>query len=70
MPYVDEYQVNMDAYFGGGCLVDASGSFPGTSTTGRITQASLCLGTHYNISIRARRGATWSSWSPSTNIVL
>ena len=65
-----QYQVRMQSYFGGGCLTDAAGTFSAPASSGRITQLGLCLGSHYNTSIRYFTNGAWGPWSPSINITL
>lgn len=70
VPGAVQYEVFMGSYFGGGCVTDASGIFAAPANSGRITQVGLCLGSHYNISIRYFTNGQWGPWSPSSNIIL
>jgi hypothetical protein len=70
VPGATAYEISMDAYFGGGCLTDHSSVFTGQVSGGRVQAFGLCLGSHYNVSIRAQANGQWGPWSPSTNIVL
>ena len=70
VPGVDEYQVELQSFFGGGCLTDHSDTFPGTATSGRVQAFGLCLGSQYDVHIRARVGPTWGPWSPDLRITL
>lgn len=69
-PFNDGYEIHMEGYFGGGCLTDHSGVINGQVGRGRVTAVGLCLGSKYNVKIRARRNGQWSSWSPTINIRL
>lgn len=53
-----------------GCLSDHSGTFPGNATSGRVQAFGLCLGTYYNVSIRAQANGLWGDWSPVLYIKL
>ena len=69
-PFNDGYEIHMEGYFGGGCLSDHSDVINGQVGSGRVTAAGLCLGSKYNVKIRARRNGTWSAWSSTTRIRL
>lgn len=69
-PFNDGYEIFMDGYFGGGCVTDASAVIEGQVGSGRVQAAGLCLGSKYNVRIRARRNGQWSPWSASINITL
>lgn len=69
-PFNDGYEIFMDGYFGGGCLTDHSAVIEGQVSRGRVTAAGLCLGSKYDVKIRARRNGQWSAWSPSVRITL
>lgn len=69
-PFNDGYEIHMDGFFGGGCLTDHSGVINGQVGRGRVTAAGLCLGSQYNVKIRARRDGQWSDWSPTIRIRL
>ena len=64
------YEIDMAAYFGGGCLTSASDVFEGQRSAGTVQQLGLCLGSHYNTRIRARANGIWGPWSPTQNLVL
>lgn len=64
------YQVSMDGFFGGGCLTDHSANFPAPATSGRVQAIGLCLGSKYDVSIRAQANGQWGPWSPSIRITL
>jgi len=70
VPGATDYEINMDGYFLGGCVTDASDVINGQTSTGRVQQAGLCLGSQYNVSIRARANGVWSAWSPTIHITL
>ena len=69
-PFNDGYEIHMDGFFGGGCLTDHSAVIEGQVGSGRVTAFGLCLGSKYNVKIRARRGNQWSDWSPTIRITL
>lgn len=69
-PFNDGYEIFMDGYFGGGCLTDHGAVIEGQVGRGRVQAAGLCLGSKYNVRIRARRNGQWSAWSPTINITL
>jgi hypothetical protein len=66
----DGYEVDMGSFFGGGCLTDASRVFDGQVSTGRVQKFGLCLGSKYDIRIRARANGVWGAWSGTTRITL
>jgi chitodextrinase len=70
VPGATSYEITMGSYFGGGCLTDASATFAGTATTGRVQAFGLCLGSHYNTKIRAQANGQWGPWSPTQNFTL
>jgi len=70
VPGADGYEINMDGYALGGCVIDASDIINGQASTGRVQQGTLCLGSQYNVKIRARANGVWSSWSPTIHITL
>lgn len=70
VPGATAYEIHMGSYFGGGCLVDASAVIPGQVPTGRVQDGLLCLGSHYNVKIRAQANGQWGPWSPTTNFGL
>lgn len=69
-PYNDGYEIHMEGYFGGGCLTDHSAVIDGQVGRGRVTAVGLCLGSKYNVKIRARRNGQWSAWSSTVRITL
>ncbi|MCG8668809.1 MAG: thrombospondin type 3 repeat-containing protein [Pseudomonadales bacterium] len=69
-PFNDGYEIHMDGFFGGGCLTDHSAVINGQVGRGRVTAFGLCLGSQYNVKIRARRNGQWSAWSPTIRIRL
>jgi hypothetical protein len=69
-PYNDGYEIHMDGFFGGGCVSDHSAVINGQVGRGRVTAFGLCLGSKYDVKIRARRNGQWSAWSPTTRITL
>jgi hypothetical protein len=69
VPGATLYQIEMDGYFGGGCTSDHSATLAGP-TTGRVQAVGLCLGSKYNVRIRAQANGLWGAWSPTINITL
>ncbi len=65
----DAFEIDMNSFFGGGCLVDASAVVAGP-TTGRVQAALLCLGSKYDVKIRSRANGTWGAWSGTIRITL
>ena len=70
IPGATDYEINMDAYFGGGCLVDVDQELAGQRSGGRVQDGLLCLGSHYNTKIRAKANGQWGPWSNTINITL
>ena len=69
-PLNDGYEIHMDGYFGGGCLTDHSAVIEGQVGSGQVRAFGLCLGSKYDVKIRARRNGEWSAWSSTTRITL
>lgn len=69
VPGATQYQITLDGFFGGGCVTDHSATVPGPST-GRVQAFGLCLGSKYDVSIRAYANGMWGPWSPSIRITL
>lgn len=71
----DEYEVQMDGFFLGGCVTDHS-AIRGFTTpasagqyTARVQAAGLCLGSKYDVRVRARvYGGSWGPWSSTVGI--
>jgi hypothetical protein len=70
VPGATLYLIEMDGYAGGGCVTDHSATIPGPASTGRVQAFGLCLGSHYDVRIRAQANGMWGDWSSSINIVL
>jgi len=70
VPGATNYQVDMGAFFGGGCLIDASSVINGQTSHGRVQDALLCLGSRYDVRIRAKANGLWGPWSPTTRVTL
>ena len=70
VPGATAYEIHMGSYFGGGCLTDGDATIPGPTATGRVQQFGLCLGSHYNTTIRAQANGLWGPWSSSVNVTL
>ena len=66
----DAYEVFMDGYFLGGCVTDHGAVISGQVSTGRVQAVGLCLGSQYDVSIRARANGVWGPWSGSIHITL
>jgi hypothetical protein len=64
-----QYQVEMDPTVG--CIGGTySNTFAGTATSGRVQAIGLCLGSQYNVKIRAQANGQWGDWSPNLHISL
>lgn len=70
VPGATAYEIDMDAFFGGGCLTDHGAVIDGQVPTGRVQAFGLCLGSKYDVSIRAKANGLWGPWSPTTRITL
>lgn len=68
IPGATDYEIFMDAKLG--CLTDHGGVVSGQVSSGRVTALGLCLGTQYDVSIRARANGQWGPWSGATRITL
>lgn len=64
----EKYEVLMNGQVG--CQTDHSAQFNAPATTGRVQALGLCLGSQYDISIRAYANGLWSDWSPAQRITL
>ncbi len=70
VPGAEAYEISMDGYALGGCVTDHGAVLNGQRSSGRVQAVGLCLGSRYNVSIRARANGQWGPWSPSINIQL
>lgn len=70
VPGATAYQINMDGYFGGGCLTDHSAVISGQTSTGRVQAVGLCQGSQYDVTIRAQANGMWGPWSAPLHITL
>ena len=70
VPGADGYEINMDGYFLGGCVTDHSAVINGQASTGRVQAVGLCLGSQYDVSIRAKANGLWGPWSSTIHITL
>lgn len=70
VPGATQYQIELDGYFGGGCLTDHSGTISGPASSGRVQAFGLCLGSKYDTRIRAFANGMWGPWSPEIRITL
>ena len=64
------YEISMDGFFLGGCVTDHSAVINGQVGSGRVQAVGLCLGSQYDVSIRAQANGLWGRWSPSVRITL
>lgn len=70
VPGAEEYRIEMDAFFGGGCLSDHGATIAAPAASGRVQAFGLCLGSQYDVRIRVKAAGTWSAWSPDLRITL
>jgi hypothetical protein len=70
VPGATAYEINMNSFFGGGCLTDANAVVNGQTSNGRVQKFGLCLGSKYDVSIRAQANGQWGPWSGTTRITL
>ena len=70
VPGADGYEISMDGFFLGGCVTDHSDVINGQVSSGRVQAVGLCLGSQYDVSIRARANGVWGPWSGSISITL
>lgn len=70
VPGATQYQIELDGYFGGGCMTDHSATIAGPASTGRVQAVGLCLGTKYWMRICAFANGMWGPWSPDVKITL
>ena len=70
VPGADGYEISMNGYFLGGCVTDHGATINGQVSSGRVQAVGLCLGSKYDVSIRARANGVWGPWSSSTRITL
>ncbi len=68
VPGAEKYEVLMDGQIG--CLTDHSAQFDAPATTGRVQAFGLCLGSQYDVTIRAYANGLWSDPSPALRITL
>ena len=64
VPGADGYEVFMDGVFGQGCFTDHGAVINGQTNHGRVQAVGLCLGSDYEVKIRARANGQWGPWSP------
>jgi len=70
VPGADGYEISMAGFFLGGCVTDHSDVINGQVSSGRVQAVGLCLGSQYDVSIRARANGVWGPWSGSIHITL
>ncbi|HKY13560.1 MAG TPA: PKD domain-containing protein [Microthrixaceae bacterium] len=70
VPGAEAYQVDMDGFVLGGCVTDHGAVLEGQRSSGRVQGVGLCLGSQYDVKIRARANGLWGPWSPTTRITL
>lgn len=68
VPGATQYQITMDGVVG--CLTDHSATIPGPASSGRVQAVGLCLGSKYDVKIRAFANGQWGPWSPNLRITL
>lgn len=68
LPGAQSYEVAMDGRIG--CLTDHSATFGGGETTGVVRAFGLCLGSQYDVKIRAQANGQWGPWSSTIRITL
>jgi PKD repeat protein len=70
VPGADAYNVEMDGFALGGCVTDHGATFNGQVSSGRVQAFGLCLGSQYDVKIRARANGVWGPYSPNVRITL
>ncbi len=70
VPGATAYEISMDGFFLGGCVTDHSDVINGQTSNGRVQAVGLCLGSQYDVSIRAQANGQWGPWSSSIRITL
>ncbi len=68
VPGATAYEIRMDGKVG--CQTEHSATFPGSATTGTVRAFGLCLGSQYDVQIRAQANGQWGAWSPAKRITL
>lgn len=70
LPGVTHYEIKLDGFFGGGCVTDHSAVIAAPAGSGRVQAIGLCLGSKYDVSIRAQANGQWGPWSSDVRITL
>lgn len=70
VPGATAYEIYMDGFFGGGCMTDHGAVINGQVSAGRVQAVGLCLGSKYDVSIRAQANGQWGPWSSTQRITL
>ena len=70
VPGAEAYEVYMDGFFLGGCVTDHSAVINGQVSSGRVQAVGLCLGSQYDVRVRARANGVWGPWSSDISITL
>jgi hypothetical protein len=68
MPGVTRYEIKLDWVLG--CVTSHSDRIAAPASSGRAQAFGLCLGSRYDVSIRAEANGIWGPWSPSIRIKL
>lgn len=70
VPGATRYEIHLGGRFGGGCVTSHSGTVQGQVGFGRITAVGLCLGSSYDVRIRAGSADGWGPWSATRRLNL
>ena len=68
VPGATKYQITLKHDVG--CQTTHSGEIAGPASSGRVQAFGLCLGSQYNVAIRAFANGQWGPWSPDVYIQL
>lgn len=68
VPGATKYQIQMKHNIG--CQTTHSAEITAPASTGRVQAFGLCLGSQYNVVIRAFANGQWGPWSPDVAITL
>ena len=70
VPGAQAYEVSLDGFFLGGCVTDHSAVINGQVSGGRVQAAGLCLGSQYDVRVRAQANGQWGPWSDTVRVTL
>ena len=62
--------MSLDGFFLGGCVTDHSAVINGQVSGGRVQAAGLCLGSQYDVRVRAQANGQWGPWSDTVRVTL